>query len=170
MATNYGPEIGKSYNSKLREVYQKLLGLPQKNPIAFEISRAIKSTESKLVEVGSQVDTIMGKFLLRNEAGDYIVKSETLKMIENAAREGLHLSPTEKGFIVDGDKESEKNYFRELDELLEQVTILDVIRVDIQEKTIRVDGQSFKLIDLLSEYFEVGQINFLEEIGILSNL
>lgn len=168
--TIYGPEAGTIYSGKLREVYQKLVEIPQKNPIAFEVSRAIKLAESKLVDLNTKTESIMSEYLLRDETGSWVVKEEVLKKIELALGSGLKLQPNEKGFVVNGDKEREKEYFSKIDSLFDEVLEFKTIKVDVLEKTIKVDGELVKLVNLLSEYFGVDQINFLEEIGILVNL
>lgn len=167
----YKKEKGKFYNDSLGTIIGMLKGLPAKSPIAYEVSRAIKVVKEKLDSYEEKKDQIMADYLLRNEKGEYELSDSVKETIEAAASEGKQIQPTLFGLVVDGDKDREFEYKSAMLDLLNEEVKFDFKVVNAKTKTVLLEGGPKEpLIDCISTFFEVGQINFLEEIGILQGL
>lgn len=168
--TKYTQERDKTYNEGLVQMLGMLKGLPQKNPLAFEISRGIKKVEEALVKFEDEKSDIMTDFLLVDVNGNWVVNESVAKSLEEAAKKGKQLVPTVFAYVVDGNKIREFEYKEKMGKLINEEQIFNFKSVDAKAKLVKVGELKEPLINILSEYFESGQINFLEKIGILTGL
>jgi len=168
--TQYKREFGKIYKSNLPKMLEDVKSLPQKNPIAYEISRVLKAIEKEHDPFVRERSNLMSEYLLRDENGNWVVTEKTLKTMEIAAEQGLRLIPTEFGYEIDGDEDAEFEYKEKMNKLLNTEVDLGVKPVDASKKTVKVGEERLPLLDVISDYFETTQINFLEESGVLTGL
>lgn len=160
----------KLYKEQLKSVLNGLREVPQKNPIAFEISRAIKIVTSKVEETEEKLSELKVDYLLRDAEGAYVVKPGVLEVIKTAQEQGVALVPEWSGYVVDGDAEAEKEYIDKGLEIVKQEVEIAFPSIDVQSKQVKVNDVKEKLIDVLSDHFTVDQLIFLEDLGILTHL
>lgn len=167
----YNKEKGKFYNNSLGTLLAMLKGLPPKSPIAYEVSRALKVVAEKVEKYEEEKDQLMAEYLLRNEKGEYELNDLAKEQVEKAKSEGKNIQPTMFGLVVDGNEDREFEYQSALLDLLNREVNLKFKTVNAKTKMVLLeDGSKEKLIDCISNFFEVGQINFLEEVGVLQGL
>lgn len=169
-STSFIKEEGKTYNSDLAMILGGLTGLPQKSPIAFEVSRASKKVAAANVSFEESRLEIMLGYILRDEKGEFVINEETQRVIEEYEKKGQKVSPTVFGYVTEGSRERKLEYIEVMNGLLNSEVVLNLRSVNASTKLIKTEEGKLLLIDCLSDYFESGQINFLEEIGILTGL
>jgi len=173
-------EEGKFYNQNLQGMVMELNQLPEKSPIAYEVSRFSKKVE-KASEVFSELrQDLMSDYLLRDENGEWVPTDEVAEAIEKS-KEGdpdAKVSPTEFGYIVASNANTSdkaidytKEYISKMNELYQiEIDITPPKSIDVNTKMIRVENEKIPLVECLSDYFGVNSINFLERVGILTGL
>jgi|SRR5690554_1755746 len=159
----------KIQNGEARIVLGKLLGLEEKTVVAFEISRAIKRLQEINTKLEERKLEIMSQYLVRDSEGNYTLTKDTVEALEKAKREGIEAVPTVFSYEVEEGRE--KEFREEISKLLEEVVDLNLKGVDcLNRRAKNTEGKSVPLVETLSDYFGSGEINFLEEIGVLTNL
>ena len=100
----------------------------------------------------------------------WTITEQSNMSIDAAAKRGLRLIPTEFGYVIDGDDQAQFDYKEKMNKLLNTEVKLKVKYVDASKKTVKVGEERLPLLDVISDHFEIGQINFLEELGVLTGL
>jgi hypothetical protein len=169
-ATKYTKEAGKIYKMQIVKIHEELMQISQKNPLAYEISRAIKSLDAEILTFQKERSDLMSSHLLRNEDGNWIIAEESQKVIDQAKEKGLNLIPTEFGYIIDGDEDAEFDYKEKMSELLNTEVVLEIKAIDVEKKKVKVGEERLPLLEVISDFYEMNQINLLELIGVLTGL
>ena len=160
----YVKEKGKVYNEDL-PVFLKVLGeMEPKSPIAYEISRALKKANEAVDKLNEDKSRIMAEYLLRDEEGNYVLKEDAAKAISETegAQATVFSFETEEGLSF--------NYSSDMIHLLKSEVDLGIKSIDASTKMVKVDGGKDTLINCLSDYFGVHDIEFLEATNILIGL
>ena len=147
---------GQIYNEDLLKVIGILKGIDQKTPLSLEISRALKQADKALEEAKESMNEIMESYAVRNEDGSFEIKKDASE------------PTTVFDYVIEDGKEEE--YKEAMTEVLLNEFNFNIKPVNASIKTVKVGEERQPLIDVISEYFSVGEINFLEEIGILQGL
>lgn len=159
----YTKEKGKIYNEDLQIVLSSLTKLEQKNPIAYEISRAVKATQGAIEKFNEAKSKVMEEHLLRDADGNYVLKDE----VKEAMAENDKIQPTVYSYEVEGD---EKAYQEALLDVFKADTGITFKSIDASKKMVQVDGKKEPLLEVISDYFGAGEIAFLEAVNILTGL
>lgn len=157
--------------SYVNDTLDKLSKFEDKNPIAFEISRTLKSlNECSKVYINKR-DEICNEFLLRDDKGQFIVLDSVQKQLDSIKAANPDSTPvaTIHGFEIQPDK-SRDDYNKALDELLVEEVEINIFPVDAKAKIIAREGEKKPLIEIISDVFKTTEILLLEEIGILINM
>jgi hypothetical protein len=167
----YKRDKNKIYSDSLNYLYGILKGLPQKSPLAYEISRATKLVGERIEEFDEQKTSLMEEYLLRTEDGRYQINDTTKAALEEAAKEEKQLPISVFDFVVDGDEDYKFEYEEKMLELLNEEQTFNFKKVNASKKNVVLEnGDKVCLIECISNFFEAGQINFLESVGILEGL
>lgn len=160
----------KFYNDSLNILVGFFKGLPQKSPIAYELSRATKLVQERLESFEESKSLLMESYLLRTEKGEYQLSKEAEEEIEKAKVLGSQVRLTVFSFVIEN-PDLVDEYREKMLDLLNQEVELKFRKVNASTKNISLEtGERVRLIDCISNFFESGQINFLESIGILEGL
>lgn len=168
--TVYTREAAKLYKIQAIKIREELGKIPQKNPLAYEISRAIKVIDEEVASFTKERSDLMSIYLLRDEEGNWTITDQSKKVIEQGKENGLNLIPTEFGYIVDGDDDVEFEYKEKMNKLLNTEITLDIKGIDVSSKKVRVGEERLQLLEVISDFYEMNQINLLEKIGVLTGL
>lgn len=161
----YVKEAGKIYNEDLELFLGMLKGLPEKNPIAFELSRAMKSGAKAYEAFNENKEGILANFLLRDEEGKWVLSDEATKALEKDPKARVTIFD----YVAEEGKEDE--YRTALVELFKAEADITLKSVNATEKMVKLeDGTKEPLIEVISDYFGSGQITFLENVNILTGL
>ena len=161
----YVKEQGKVYNEDLPVFLKVVGGLEQKNPIAYEISRAVKNAREAFEKFGEDKGDLMAEYLIRDEDGGYVLKEQAAKAISE--NEGAQ--PTVFSYETEEGKNEE--FTSKMVDLLKSEVDLKIKSVNVKTKMVKIDGGTKEpLVECLSDYFGTQDIAFLEATNIIVGL
>lgn len=155
-------------NAELPFLIEQSSTIPKSTPVSYEISRLVKKLNEKFEDYNKKAEAILRDHAKVNGEGELIVKFDVQATIEKAKKEGVELQPSWNGYEIEEGKEA--SFKKKMNELGNRKLKLGIKPIDVTSKNIYKKDKKVPLIECLSEYFDVGHILFLEEIGFFSNL